>query len=511
MEEYDVVIIGSGLGGLECGVILGMEGKKVLILEKNQQVGGNLQIFSRDKRIFDTGVHYVGGLDKGQNLYAYFKYLGIMDDLKIRKMSREAFDVVSFEGDEVSYNYGQGFDNYIEGLVKYFPEEREGIVKFCDKVREVCKSFPLYNLEPIDDPMNYLNGLDVSAKEFIETCTDNQKLQKVLGGTNPLFAGEGYKTPFYVLALVCNSYIESAYKFVDGGSQIAKALVRQIRKYGGDIVKHADVKKFHFEERTATAVETADGRMFYGKQFISNVHPAVTIGMIEPGKFKRAFTKRITGLENTSSVFILYLVMKDNATPFMDSNYYHFIDDNVWDGVDYDEENWPPSYAMFSGVSSKQQEYSDTIILMAYMKMSEVEEWKDSFKTVAEGDDRGAAYDAFKTQKAERLLDVVERKFPDIRTQMEKYYTSTPLTYRDYINTPGGSMYGVSKDALDPLRTFIPPKTKVPNLFFTGQNLNMHGVLGVTIGAVTTCSEILGHDVIMEKIMASKKASTVDE
>ena len=56
-DKYDVVIIGSGLGGLVSAIILAREGYSVCVLEKNQQFGGNLQTFSRDKVIFDTGVH----------------------------------------------------------------------------------------------------------------------------------------------------------------------------------------------------------------------------------------------------------------------------------------------------------------------------------------------------------------------------------------------------------------------------------------------------------------------
>ena len=68
VDEYDLVVIGSGLGGLTCGALFAKEGHRVCVLERNKQLGGNLQTFSRDKVIFDSGVHYVGGLDIGQNL-----------------------------------------------------------------------------------------------------------------------------------------------------------------------------------------------------------------------------------------------------------------------------------------------------------------------------------------------------------------------------------------------------------------------------------------------------------
>ena len=92
MQHYDAIIVGSGLGGLASATILAKEGYKVCVLEKNKQIGGMLQIFVREKVIFDTGVHYVGGLSKGQNLYQLFKYLGIMDKIKIRKMDEDFVD-----------------------------------------------------------------------------------------------------------------------------------------------------------------------------------------------------------------------------------------------------------------------------------------------------------------------------------------------------------------------------------------------------------------------------------
>src|SRR5690242_12536269 len=150
MNEYDVVIVGSGLGGLACGTILAKEGYKVIVLEKNKQIGGNLQTFVRDRVIFDSGVHYVGGLDEGQNLNQLFKFLGIMDKLKIRKLDEDVFDAVVFGDDPSIYKYAQGYENFIKILVKEFPGEEEAIRKYCDGIREVCSKFPLYNLRSGD-------------------------------------------------------------------------------------------------------------------------------------------------------------------------------------------------------------------------------------------------------------------------------------------------------------------------------------------------------------------------
>ena len=82
----------------------------------------------------------------------------------------------------------------------------------------------------------------------------------------------------------------------------------------------------------------------------------------------------------------------------------------------------------------------------------------------------------------------------------QNYYTATPLSYRDYIGNGDGSMYGIVKDYRDPLKTFISARTKLPNLYFTGQNLNLHGILGATMSGLVTCIEFMGNESIIEKI-----------
>ena len=212
-KKYDVVIIGSGLGGMVCGTILSKEGKCVCIIEKNEQIGGSLQTFRREGVTFDTGVHYIGGLDKENSLYKIFNYLGIMQRLETVKMDEQGFDVVLFKDDVEEYPYGMGYENFKRILLSKFPEEETAIETYCADMKRICNSVPLYNLkagEP-QDMFSFTTGV----KQYIEQLSSNKKLQNVLAGTNLLYAGTE-KTPLYVHALVVNSYIESACKIKNG-------------------------------------------------------------------------------------------------------------------------------------------------------------------------------------------------------------------------------------------------------------------------------------------------------
>jgi all-trans-retinol 13,14-reductase len=500
-EKFDIVIVGSGLGGLMCGLLLAKEGYKICILEKNRQFGGNLQTYVREKCIFDTGVHYIGGLEKGQNLYQIFKYLGIMDQLKLRKLDEDCFDAITFEGDPLVYRYAQGYDKFYQNLAAQFPDEQEAIQKYCQKLQEVSTHFPLFNLAEGNSTMVQSDALETNARDYIASLTQNVTLRNVLGGTNPLYAGDPEKTPLYVHALVIHSYIQSSWKCVDGGSQIERLLTKAIRAQGGVVRNYSEVKKFIFEDELIRFAELANGERIEGTNFISNAHPAQTLEMIEPGKVRKAYRTRITSLENTISVFILNIVLKENTFPYLNYNHYHYRNKNVWGGLDYSDETWPEGFALFTPASSKSEKYADSIILMSYMKYEEVEAWKESFSTIPRNvENRGEGYDQFKAKKAEKLLDMLESQYPGVRENIKSVYTSTPLSYRDYIGTPDGSLYGIIKDYKDPLKTFISPKTKVSNLFLTGQNINIHGVLGVSISSLVTCAEFCGLNYLVRKI-----------
>jgi all-trans-retinol 13,14-reductase len=493
MQKFkgDIVIVGSGFGGLLCGAILTKNGYRVTVLERNKQIGGNLQTYARDKCIFDSGVHYVGGLEKGQNLHKIFKYLGIIDKLKMQKLDEDAFDKIVFLSDNKEYRFAQGYDRFAESLIVDFPDEKEAILEYCGMIRSVCRKFPMYNLE-YGDGFEKSSVLEMDARACIDSLTENERLRNVLAGNNVLYAGVSDRSPFYIHALVLNSYIESSWRFVDGGSQIGKLLAKIITEGGGSIKNRTQIIRFHESVGKLEYVEDDGGNKFYGDFFISNTHPAKTLEMLESEVIRNAYRNRIKGLENSVSAFMVNITLKPGRIRYEKSNYYCYLQEDVWTTMDHNDQNWPLSYCLFYSASSKSEEYAEAITLMTYMRYDEVREWESSFNTVLFPDSRGEEYEKFKRDKAEKLIDIVEQRFPGLRNSIRGYYCATPLTFRDYMGTDDGSIYGIAKNYKDPLRTIIPPRTRIPNLLFTGQNINLHGVLGVAISSVVTCSEILG-------------------
>ncbi|WP_299517215.1 NAD(P)-binding protein, partial [uncultured Flavobacterium sp.] len=304
-KKYDVVIVGSGLGGLVSAIILAKEGKSVCVLEKNNQFGGNLQTFVRDKTIFDTGIHYIGGLSEGENLHNYFSYIGIMEHLKLKKMDEDGYDVITFEGDANQYPHAQGYENFVQQLLNYFPDEEKVLREYCEKIVYACDSFPLYNLKSEGGYQNEV--LSINAKALLDELTSNEKLKAVLAGSNFLYAGDDYRTPFYVHALSVNSYIQSSWRCLNGGSQITKQLIKQLKKYGGETYKHSEVVGFGYEDGKLVSAKTKNGNEYFGDLFISNIEPKTTLKLIGKDKFRKAYYDRIQSLEAIIAPFSIYI------------------------------------------------------------------------------------------------------------------------------------------------------------------------------------------------------------
>jgi all-trans-retinol 13,14-reductase len=492
--KYEVVILGSGLGGLQCAYILSQEGYKVCLIEKNQQLGGCLQTFTRDGSTFDTGMHYIGSMDEGQVLNQFFNYFKLTGKLKLKRLDENGYDIVQYKGKE--YKFAMGYERFMETLLQQFPGERDALTKYVGKLKEINHSVDIYNLRELNNiNPNYFGYYSQSMDQFLDSIIANQTLKKVLLSLSPLYAGLKNRTPLYLPMIIHSSFIGSAYRFIDGGSQISSLLSESIRENGGTILKKTKATKFLFKNNSLFAVETNNSELIEGKYFIANMHPKRVLELIEGSFIKPAYRKRIYSIEETCGMFSLYLSLHENSFKYKNWNIYNYNSEDFWEAGNYTSNTWPQGYMIHFTPVSNNPDYTNAVIVNTYMKWEEVKQWENT--TV---ENRGAEYKIFKLRKAERLLNLIEKQLPGIKKLVKSFYTSTPLTYRDYIGSFEGSVYGIQKDYNNPLKTMILPKTHVPNLFLTGQNVNIHGVIGVTIGSVFTCAELLGMKYLLNKI-----------
>lgn len=498
-KTYDIVIVGAGLGGLLSAVMLAKEGMHVCVIEKDKQIGGCLQTFSLNKKVFDSCVHYIGGLGEGHTLSTIFKYAGIYNKLNLQEYDHNAFDKVAFGNDATLYPLAQGKENFVDQLSEYFPEERESLQKYIQEIVNVGDHFPLYRLRKGDaNEKSAVNSKEVTST--IENITSNKKLQQVLTGNNLLYAGKKDITPFYLHALVTESYMHSSHKVLPGSSQIAKFLWQELQQYGGEIIRNTEVTQLIEKDGIIVSAKTNNGEEIHGKQFIANLHPEVLLSILDSKMIRPVYRKRISNLEQTTSTYMLNAVLKPCSVPMQHSNLYWNATHDSWAAVKYEPESWPANYAVFYTEDKDNKGFAESVSILSYMYYKEVAPWSESYNRTGQASDRGPSYEEFKASKNEVLLSKVYERIPELKGNIIATKAATPLTYRDYTGTPQGSLYGILKDVNKTSETTIPTHTKIPNLLLTGQNVNLHGVLGVSITAVATCAELIGMDHLLDKI-----------
>lgn len=478
-----VVVIGSGLGGLECGFILAKAGMQVTVLEKEPQPGGCLQTFRRGGVLFDTGLHYVGGLDENGSLRPLFDYFGLMD-LPWLQLDEDCFDEICIGNRR--FAFAQGHERFVETLAKDFPKEREHLKTYAEMLRQV--GLHIWDsLGDRDAEEVYSRSLFArSAWGWLAETIEDPLLRKVLSGTSLKLQLNRESLPLYVFAQINNSFIQSAWRLVGGGGQIADRLTESIEQFGGRVRTRAEVTELIEKDGRIATVVVNGQEHIECDWVISDAHPAVTLDLVKESSVLRGiYRRRIDRLENSVGMFTMNIRLLKNAMRYENKNrYIHAEDADLWnvrtDRVESVLVHYYPN--------------EQALDLMTPMRMGDVPE--------AESDKpghRGAAYEQFKREKAAECLRFVSRQIPALAGAVDAFWTSTPLTYEYYTGTREGSAFGIVKDWQSPMTTVLSPRTPIENLLLTGQSLNLHGVLGTSMTSLFTTAKMLGKDKIRQE------------
>lgn len=314
MNKSDIIIIGSGLGGLEVALMMAKEGRKVLVLERQHQAGGCMQSFRRGKLALDTGLHYVGGLSEGGQLYDAFKSLGLMA-LPWKQMDTDCFEEIYIGGRK--FCWPQGKKRFIAAMKRYFPNEEKGLDLYGELL----------------DCTDELWLQKTNAWEYLTSIISNPLLLQVLSApatckmelrkeTLPLFTYVHGTAPF----------IDSSWRLAADGNLLVSCLTEQIRALGGEVLTDKEVVSLEEKEGRIVRANCADGTAYDADIFVSNAHPAVTCSLVEESsKMKKVFRRRMSIQPNTFGIFTLHLQLRDDSLPYFNHNKFVFETSDCWD------------------------------------------------------------------------------------------------------------------------------------------------------------------------------------
>ena len=501
-QKKSAVIIGGGLGGLFTGAILAKEGLHVIVLEKNATAGGGLQTFRRFGELFDTGMHVIGGMQPGGNIYRICQYLGIAEHVHIKDVDDDCTDSLYFAEDKTHYEIKKGKKGFVESLAAYFPEEKANLEAYVGAIFAMTNQVDLFNLRPSTDMLQvHAPDFLMAADAFVAKYIKSPKLRSVVSYMNPLYGGRHDETPAFIHAIISVLYINGASRFVGGSYLFADLLASVIRQNGGAVITGDGVEWMEVNNRHVDYVRTLSGKEYRADYYISAIHPCTLLRIMPENAFPKAYRTRLDSIPNSYSAFSVYVKLKPNSFPYINhSEYYMTRYDEIWRFGEH-HDTWPLGFLLMTPPDENQGVYATKVLVTAPMLYEEVARWENT-----KVGHRGDEYEAWKKEKTRQLLQHIEEMHPGFAECIDRVASSSPLTIRDYYGVKHGALSGFSKDYKNMALSQVPVVTKVDNLLLTGQNNNLHGFCGVPLTAINTAEAILGRNYVLNRIGEAVKS-----
>ena len=480
--DYDSIIIGSGLSGLTCALLLARSGRKVMVVEQHPSPAPVVSGFARRGVYFDSGFHYAGGAGDGGPLRVLLQHLGLDKYLKLCPYAADGFDRLRFSSSGEEYALPVGFDEIRRYLKEKFPAAAVEINCYLDEIEADWRRVPYLDLDLdlADFGMESVHG--VSLQQRLEVFSPWPQLQGLLSMHCLLYGVTPDQASLSLNAQVAGSYYHSVHGISGGGKGLIDAYLTLLSDAGVTIRCAASVAAILAVDGVASGIRLQSGEEISAAEVISTLNPAQLPQLLSSDRIRPAYRKRLQGLQQTMSAYIVFARSEKSLDFLRHRNLFVQPEAGIFTtGQSEGLENRP---FYLAGADQGDDGKIKGLIGIVPADYSEVSSWNFT------GKERSAEYRQWKKDKGQQLLQRFYRHCPQL-PQLELLELATPLTLRDYSLAPEGAIYGVGRQ----LGQYNPqPATRLSGLFLAGQAVAGPGLLGALVSSYLACGTILGHE-----------------
>jgi len=504
---YDVIVIGSGIGGLASAALLSKLGRRVCVLEQHYTAGGFTHSYEREGFEWDVGVHYIGETHKPWSQLR--RLFDVVSDGALKWAPMDpVYDRIIIAGRR--YDMVAPKEKFAEELKKHFPAEAEVIDAYVELVYKTARSVSRYFMGQALPPRVARAYAAVrerfvpreslmSTREVLEGLTQNQELIGVLTGQWGDYGLPPAEANFMMHASLAKHYFGGGNFPVGGSWKIADTIVPVIRAAGGEVFTYAKVKRILVENGRAVGVVMDNGDELRAPKVMSSVGARLTFGELLPEAERKAhgYPEKLSQVKASGATMTLFLGFKGSAAELK------LPKTNLWiyPSADHDgnvaryqkdpEAPLPLVYVSFP--SAKDPEWDthypgkSTVQVITMAPYEWFEKWRGTT-----WQQRGAEYETLKARFTERLLVELYREMPQLEGKLAFGELATPLSTEWFHLYDRGEIYGLDHDSQRFRQNWLHPVTPVKGLYLTGQDVVTAGVGGALYAGVLSTAALLG-------------------
>lgn len=528
-QQWDALIVGAGLAGLTAGAYITVAGKRVLVLEYGDVVGGSTHVFRRRGQWeFDVGIHHLGNCGPDGLLPALFRGLGLQDRVEFLPMGPDCIEVHRFPGLESRVPIG--LENFEAHLIATFPADTRGIRRFMRVMRGIGSALDLGKTPASAVGLasfalrakHHAPWTLMPLQRLFAFCELSPEAQLALSMESFLYMAPPSRAPVGMHAAFLWAFVERGPYYPRGGGQMLSAhLADVIRTHGSEVRTKAQVSRILVDGGRVTGVELQNGETVLAPVVVSTADLKKTVfELVGPQHFRPRKVRRVREGRMCLPWFNAYIGLDvDLKDRIPNTDYFSFP---TWDSF---EDVW----TMLSRRGTRTDSWLDDLArrLPAYIHTSNVKD-PDNPRYAPPGhtalevmapitgdhaawglsqppgthDDyrRNSQYLELKEHLTDVMVQRLEEAIPGTKEHVVFREAGTPITQERYTLPTEGSAYGLELST-DQFAQFgrYGVRTEIPGLFLAGASCTWGpGVEGVMHSGVYAASAVVGRDLAAE-------------
>lgn len=459
-DEYDVVVVGSGIGGLSTGAHLARAGQRVLVVERGDGPGGYAHAFRRGPYLFDPAIHIISQAGEGFLLDASLKFLGVHDRCTMLAVD----DLYALRFPDFSMHVPIGLDAYIAAHAAAFPEYAEAIERFFRLVHQVHHEShqlpPQLALRDLDALVERFPVMfkysRATLQEVLDEFFPDPRVQALCTAGWPYIGAPPSRLGFMTFCQATSAHLESP-RYCQGSFQkLADAFVAALEMHGGELLLNTQVGRITVEGGRATGVTLATGEQLRAAAIVSNADARHTFEeLVGADHLPAPFMRRLRRMDPSLSACVLYAATTLDLRQFGGA-YETFI-----------YKHWDHQETYNDILAGRPGAMWATVPTLLDPSLAPPGEHLIILTSLASYD-IGEPWEAAKPRFTEALLREIEALFPGIRDQLTFAEVATPPTFERYTLNSRGAIYGWEFTPQQSGSKRMPHQTPIPGLYLAG-------------------------------------------